>query len=500
MKRILSLFLLASLLLGVLGTTLVSCAKGEEESDETTVNTVVAEGEYNGLDAVDYGGKQVNFLTYEEGSGGLTTRNEIEGDVEGDPVQRAVYERNSIMQEKYNIVINYVASVNRGNMGPIGDAQKYYEAQTGEIDYILAGTMANFACGVRGYTVAAQKIPHIQLDREWWYDDFLKETTIAGKNFFLIGDFAYTTWSNSSAMNFNEDLARVFQIDPEEIYDLVRDGKWTFEKYRTYSEAVYEDTDATIPGPSLNDTFGTLGDSVMVDAVLAGANITFLKEQNDGSLRFGIDPRFDGLFNSLYDFCHHDNTMYVAATEDWAVSNEKNETGKNAYEEGRAIFFIATLPYKNSIMRDADFSYLYLPVPKWTETQDKYYSWCHQYNSSSVAIMAGKDLDMLGRIIEDFTFYSMKTVRPSYYDTLVEGMMAGTETFIEMLDYIVGVYSIDRASLFAYEGVTLLAGRSGDIRTAINNGNNKNYTTALKQMSAWQTTVNGIVEQVKAMP
>ena len=496
MKRILSLFLLAALLLGTLGTTLVSCAKDTEESKDT-VNTVVAEGEYNGLDAVDYGGKQVNFLTYEEGSGGLTTKNEIEGDAAGDPVQRAVYERNTIMQDKYNIVINYVPSAGRGNLGPVSDAQKYYEAQTGEIDYILAGTMANFACGIRGYTVAAQSIPHIQLDKEWWYDDFLKETSIAGKNFFLMGDFAYTTWSNSSAMHFNASLAKDWNIDPDEIYTLIDKGKWTFAKYTEYSLSVYEDTDATRPGPSAFDTFGTLGDSVMVDAVLAGANITFLKEQNDGSLKFGIDSRFDGLFNSLYDFCHHDNTMYVTATEDWAINDE---SAPNAYEDGRAVFFIATLPYKNSVMRDAEFSYLYLPVPKWNETQDKYYSWCHQYNSSSVAIMAGKDLDMLGRIIEDFTFYSMKTVRPSYYDTLVEGMMAGTETFIEMLDYIVGVYSIDRASLFAVEGVTLLAGRNGDIRTAINNGTAKNYTSSLKQMTSWQKIVDGIVDEVKARP
>ncbi|MBO7310052.1 MAG: hypothetical protein J6U86_01520 [Clostridia bacterium] len=491
MKKILSLLLLVVLLLGVLCPTLVSC----EEEEETTVSTVEVEGEYNGLEARDFGGRKITFLTYYEPyNEAINTMNEVVGEVEGDPVQRAVYERNVIMQDKYNITFDYIST--RSNTAPIGEVENYYMAQTGEIDYILAGTMANFICGIRGYTVSVNNIPHVQLDKEWWYDDFLTETTIAGKNFFLMGDFAYTSWSNSMATIINEDLARAQQISPEEIYDLIRDGKWTFEKFVGYTSSVHEDVDGMSEGGSEvtgGDIFGFYGSGPTIDALLAASNITFLKEQNDGSLKFGLDPKFIPFYDEVWELLHAKTSLFIDATE-WV--NRTDIT--HSFNDGRSVFTITSMPYRDSVLRDVEFKYLYLPLPKWTESQDKYYSWCHQYNCSSVTMMRGSDLDTLGYIIEDFTFYSMKTVRPGYYDTLVEGMIATNETFIEMLDYIVGIYSIDRASLFATDGVTLLAGKSGDIRAALQNERKPGYTSAIKQMSQWQTRVDDAVEKVNS--
>ncbi len=493
MKKNISMLLLTVLLLSTLCPTLVACKKGEETKGENgTTGTIVSEDEYNGLEAVDYDGKQINFLTFALSDNKLLkTANDISGDSTGDPVQRAVYERNVTMQEKYNITINYVES-GGGNLGPVGEAEKHCTSGTGEIDYVLAGSLANFMCGIRGYTVSAQSIPHIQLDKEWWYDDFMDETRISGKNFFIMGDFAYTTWSNSSATNFNEDLARTWKIDPEEIYDLVRDGKWTFEKFRTYCQMVYEDTDATIVGPSGGDTFGYFGSDIMVDALVAGSNFTFLKEQSDGSLKFGVKKSFSDFYDEISSFCRDETTMYVSAIDKtW-------DSAPNPYLDNRAVFYIATLPYKDDAsLREVEFKYMYLPVPKYTETQDKYYSCHHAFNSASIAIIKGQDLDMLGRIIEDFTFYSMKTVRPAYYETLLEGMMAGSETFIEMLDYIVGVYCIDRASLFAREGVDLYDGSAGAIRYAVNS--NAGYSSLTNKMTKWQGQVDKIVADINAM-
>ncbi len=497
MKKIICLFLLAALLLSALCPMLVSCKKDEISGDDSdTVVTVADEEDYNGLEAVDYDGREFNFLTYYEPNNDIIdTKNEIIGDAKGDPVQRGVYERNIIMQEKYNITFNYIET--RGNLAPIGEIEKQYMAQTSEIDYILAGALANFGCGVRGYTVAAQDIPHIQLDKDWWYDDFLKETSVAGKNFFIMGDFAYTSWFNSYCLAFNEDLARDWQISPDEVYNLIRNGKWTFDKFKTYCLSVYEDTDRIGDDkPTGGDTFGFYGSGPATDTFLAGANITFLKEMSDGSLKFGYDKnKFPEFYDEVWELYHHKNSLFVDATE-WLEDVTLKEAG-HAFLESRAVFFACGLPDKNSGFRDVEFKYLYLPTPKWTEEQDKYYSWCHQFNCSSIAIMQGSDLDTLGRIIEDYTFYSMKTVRPAYYETLVEGMMAGSETFIEMLDYIVGIYCIDRASLFATEGVSLLSGKSGDIRKALENGSKPGISVALSGMNSWQKKVDKIVNDMK---
>lgn len=492
MKRVLSIFLLITLAIGAICPALVSCSK--KKGEETPVTTPRAEStEYDGLEAVDYGGKEIRFLTYSEGDN-ISTIDELEGDIAGDPVERGVYERNIAMYDKYNISFTYQNVVSNA-AGIVNEVRTQYTAGTNELDYVLAGTMNTTSCGVQGYTLPMQNIPHIQTDKEWWYSDFIDKTAIAGKNYFLMGDFAYTSWTASVCTVFNQDLATEYQISAEEIFDLIRNGKWTVDTFIQYTKLVYTDADRDNE-VSLGDTFGFFSNSACVDALLAGSDITFIKEDTQGNLKLGFDERFTNFYDKIYDLAHAKTSVYSDAAESWGAYNRNNFP--NLFEQNQVLFQIAGLPYHNTSMREVDFTYLFLPLPKWNEDQDKYYAWCHQYNSSSVAVMNGeKDLDMLGRILEDFAFYSLKYVRPSYYNVLLEGILANSTVFVEMLDYIVGIYSIDRTSLFANEGLTLLNGSTGDLRKLVNYATKANPNSLLRNSSKWQKIIDRIVDNAR---
>ena len=110
----------------------------------------------------------------------------------------------------------------------------------------------------------------------------------------------------------------------------------------------------------------------------------------------------------------------------------------------------------------------------------------------------GQDFDMLGRIAEDMAFYSRKYVRPAYYDTLLENYLASAPIFIEMLNYVVGVYSIDMASVLA-EDIPLLSGASGVIRSAVNS-NSSISNTLKRHTTSYQTKLNEVWNKVNALP
>lgn len=75
--------------------------------------------------------------------------------------------------------------------------------------------------------------------------------------------------------------------------------------------------------------------------------------------------------------------------------------------------------------------------------------------------------------------------------------MSKSPVFVEMLDYIIGSYSIDLASLFVNEKITLLAGSTGDIRTMVNKANKGSIKTKLlRNAQTWQGILDGISTSV----
>ena len=98
MKRSVCTALSVLLLLAMLCASLAGCKKETPKNpDPGTAATETDTGD-GGLDAVDYGGAKLKFLTYKEGDS-IATANELDGDFNGGPVEKGVYTRNSVLEE-----------------------------------------------------------------------------------------------------------------------------------------------------------------------------------------------------------------------------------------------------------------------------------------------------------------------------------------------------------------------------------------------------------------
>ena len=294
MKRSVCTALSVLLLLAMLCASLAGCKKETPKNPAPGTAATETDTGDGGLDAVDYGGAKLKFLTYKEGDS-IATANELDGDFNGGPVEKGVYTRNSVLEEKYNVTFTHTDM--RANDSRIVErVGMLFNAGSEDIDYVLAGTMNTNSCGIRGYTLAAQDVPFLRTEGDWWYSDFLEATEIKGKNFFLMGDFAYTSWTMTTCIMFNETMAEKWGIDPEEIFTLIRDGRWTLDRMIAYSdeyrsflgtlEAKYPSAAFLKLHPGMTFSMGGLTVDVLYtheEAVNAGTGKTKISDFNDSS-------------------------------------------------------------------------------------------------------------------------------------------------------------------------------------------------------------------------
>ncbi len=179
------------------------------------------------LEARDFDGRTFTFLTDSWGSYSPLNYVDIQVDESnGDILNDKAYERNSVMADKYNCSVEIV------NQASDGDGMTHLSQA------VLAGDDTYDIVMIRGRQLAKAitddllcdiaSLPHIDTDQPWWDSGFCEAMTLGGKNHVLVG-YTSTNYMNAIwTVCFNKQLIEEYRLDDP--YQLVSDGKWTFDK------------------------------------------------------------------------------------------------------------------------------------------------------------------------------------------------------------------------------------------------------------------------------
>ena len=237
MKR--QIALLCALLL--LFSFAVSCGKTEAEpqdaeittlaSDATaaTAQTTPAETEppkaFDTVpDDVNLDGYVFNIL--------YTSRDEVYYDflaetINGEVQNDAVFQRNSMVEEKLNVDLQIAWK----ELDDVNNTCRI-QVQSGTDDFdLFGGHRKSLALSYEGMQYNINDIDSIDLTQEWWDQDYIEAIRIHDSLYTVIGDIGVSTLLFISSMTFNKRM-----LDEANIaypYDLVRQGKWTFEALQT---------------------------------------------------------------------------------------------------------------------------------------------------------------------------------------------------------------------------------------------------------------------------
>lgn len=479
-------------LLTVLPLLFVSCSNSVEtfetaktaDNGDTPANTegTVSETELKpDLPEVDMNGKEIRILTAGWGSDEVVVNDIISDEITGEPLNDAVFNRKSTVEQIYNCkIIQYDISIS-------GDAALRLQnsVMADDNDYDIAVMMGtNFASLiVGGYLHDFIELPYIDITQPWWDKSSYDALAICGKHYGITGDITTRKMDCVWTMCFNKNMIENYSLDSP--YELVKSGDWTIDTVVQMAKAVAQDINGD--GEMTQDDLWGInytGDTTM--GIMKGCGVTIAENDANGIPRLTVDSEsnivkiqkiWEDLFNKEYSI----DTLFTY----WLPDTE-------IFAAGRCLFLF-TGTHQLDQLRTTEVDFGIVPYPKYDKAQPDYLPNTAGIFLSIVCVpLTNWDLDNTGIFLERFAYEGRQTIVPAFYDIILKTKVSRDEESAEMLDYIYTNITYDTGNLYNFGE---LAGVFGYYMTTTPNANI--VSTIERNRSAWESAINKLVEEVE---
>ncbi len=432
MKQVKQFFILL-LALTMLLPMLVACKGGDNGNDGhsgelTNTQSIVPED-------VTFEGETFDILCREDNAWGEFTYEIMADEGETELVNQAVYERNLEVEERFGIDINMIDIP--GNWAVNEDFLNTFRnsvlANSGSFDLVMSQQCYMAQSSLIDLYYNFYEVPYIKdnLDAEYYYDRIINDMTIDGKLFYLLGDYSLTYWEYAYVLYFNKTLAENYGIG--DLYQLVKDGEWTFDKMVEYAKGNWFDLNGD-GYPDAEDSFGYISDiSNTTDVLNVQFDVQSIVKNEAGEYVVDFDQaKMVNILEKFIEFKKTDDVYtYSTSSSDTADSNP----GDKIFTEGRSLFYPERLR-KAQEFRGMETDFGIIPYPKWDANQDKYYTKSQDGYSIAVIPIDAPNVEMCGAVLDVLSAISYETVIPAYYDMALKDKYARDDDSGEMLDLI----------------------------------------------------------------
>ena len=425
-KRLIMLVLALAMIL----VSCVGCKKGDENgadgADTSDVVSTALGGDEDTLGEYDFEGKDFTILARKE------TNYEYAADkgLGGNSVERKVYERNHMVSTRFNANIKVVQKAGGWEQRNEFLTAVRGEAMGGGGGYDLVSTHSVYLgwMTIEGLATDMATLEGMDFSKAWWNQNLYDEININGHVYFMLGDICTTTYEYMQVMFFNESKFESFfpEIGMETIYKLVEDGEWTWEKLIEYATA-----------------FGSSGNAEVTDYGLAMNNHSwrasfiaqdaYIYSRNDiGELMMEPTPseKLVSIVDEMVDLYSKENIYLHVA---W-------DTGANVlnpmFSGGNVLFYPQTLGEAANIAQSMKDQYGVIPLPKYDNFQEKYYTICRDTVSAVMIMTTTDDPLMSGIMTEALCMYGHELVVPEYYEIVLKVRYFDDARYSDILDMI----------------------------------------------------------------
>ena len=377
---------------------------------------------------VDYKGEEINILNAENIWDFYMDIDVSE--MTGDSLDDIIYTRNRSVEERLNFklaerkgAIDQLATITRTSI--LAGENAY------QIAFIAAHTIPSLV--TEKYLVNLLDVPEIQLEENWWDKSVVEEGSI-GKNkalYFANSDFHLSGLDGTWCMFFNEDMMADLGLGTP--YQLVRDGKWTFDRLSEYAKAAMNlnGDDSFKWNADGKCIYGYTSFDAASAAMIFSSGERFVKKDNEGNPYFSL--------NSERYFTVADKIAQINGTEGEYISANDSDPSPHNYimifKASRALFIggeIKLAPY----MRNVEFTFGLVPFPKYEEAQNKYCSMMFYQVLLSTIPITNPDVSQAGTVLDVMSYEARRQVLPVYYDVYLSQKGLRNEESIEMLGLI----------------------------------------------------------------
>lgn len=423
---ILSLILASSALFSCGGET--KEASGTTASD-TTSDAVTSELSIEDqrkliddeLPNMDYGGEEFNITVNSYCESGF-----FSDELSGDQLSDAIYNRNKAVEERFKIKFNFIS----GEYNEITQKVKS-SVLAGDDQYQL---LANHALASNSWVMAGilnnwYDIEYINFDKPWWSPSNKNDLTYNDTAYLAVGDFSLTTIGRTYAIYYDKIHADSYNLP--DMYQLVRDGKWTIDKLSDLSKDIY--TDLNNNGERDFDDF--YGYSTSVTSNIGAYLFTSgLKIIDKGEIVLDVGKTSDLIARLITLTQVNEGTFYDLKYKN--ANGNPHYAGAEKMASGTTLFASAMIETGINYLRNSDNDYGIIPYPKWDEKQSDYIT---IVDGGFTILAIPKTVVDTGKsciIAEALCAETYKNVIPVYYDIAIKEKGARDEESLEMIDFI----------------------------------------------------------------
>lgn len=381
----------------------------------------------------------------------------------GDVVNDAVYERDTAVQERLNVVFSTEVP---DRFKLISGLNKSISAGDDTSDIVIYYSFEGTPLIIKGCFIDIGRVPYLDFGQVWWDSAFIDEIKYAGKTFAVLGDLLLSKSSLTNLIYFNKTQAES-RLGNADMYQYVYDNKWTAEVFSSLIRDVYTDLNGNSERDDA-DFYGFYAGAA--DQQLAGIDVRVTEKDAEGKpyITFS-DETMIGNLSALLDIIYENegSLKYPQMTKDL----EKMSADYNA---GKAVFMMDSLWMAGYVMRDMKDSFGILPYFKFSEEQKEYT--CSNYgvgNYVSVPVTTqNTKYDMIGAVLELLSAESYRQVIPSYYEVAFKYKYLRTDAVdtndLDMYDLIIRTGTYNFGYLFSFN---LKSNVLTVLRDIINNNN-----------------------------
>jgi len=457
MKRTIALLIVLSMMLGVLvacsnssgdskdtGKTPTTTAPSETTADPNAITTYL-EPLDESLTALDYNGEKTITILARTNTNQWAANELWVEEITNDPVKDSVYNRNAAVCDILGLKdILQVGAEDKEELQQkvnlmVGSGDQTYDIVAASVAYgtpmINQGLMYNlYDNGIDTY---------LDSSKPWWSQYWIDQAEMGDRLYCITGAPALSLSRLMFVMYYNKDLGEELQV--EDMYTVVDEGRWTIDYLNELIPDMYNDNN----GDSLKDEEDRFGLAINhyenCDMFWSAFDMTMISKDDDGWFEMDttgkekISNAFEKVF---YLIRENPGTYDTIDTKGFSVA-------RDMFAAGNALFAALHLKYaETEQFRNMQDEYGILPIPKYDERQDNYYTYAHDQYTVFMVPKTVADPEMSGAVLEAMAYESYKTVQPTYYDIVLKGRYANDPQSRKMLDTITQNVKVDPAWIY----------------------------------------------------
>ena len=446
--RILAALLAALMLLGTL------CACGEPmipdngtDPTDSGINTEQETELTDDLpDDLNYNDDEIVILSrYREG----WTSGEIAvPDLNGEPVNDAVYERNKSVEDRLHVKIVSVEEPGDSAYIVTDKASLSVKSGTHEYDILAAACYVSVNESLNNTFADMRQSMYIDFDKPWWSQGYNEVIEYHGAQFSGLSSALLSQYRFAFVTMFNKDIFD--DLRQPYLYDAVEDGSWTLDKQISLVPLFHVDNGNGVQDEE-GDIYGFVScDYVSTDPYWSSCMVEIIKKDENGDYQFVFDS---GKLHSVGDKVLRLFYETDGGTYDYKMETENTEQYRIRdmfARGGAAMATIRILEMENEAIRSMKQEFGVVPMPKFDEAQTEYRTLLHDQFTVISILNTVKDerLDEVGAVLEAMSSTSYKTVRPAYYETTLRSKISRDPQSAKMFNIIVDNIYMDAGILY----------------------------------------------------